>query len=356
MDQDDFSKIKDIVDALLPKFLAYSSILTVFYASKKTIDKFSLNKKCRFDDVSKIYLPPELTFQENEVDFKRISSKKYSESILKFINVFIDNFPKENLINFYNNINSLKVQSKNIYSKTGDMGLYVIKKNLIYLDDNISDVVIFHELFHMASSLYRNGVYYSGFSQAVKNKGAIGKGLNEGYTELLTQRYFNVNSSAYLSHVIIAERIEKIIGKEKMENLYFNSNLYGLINEFKQYSTEEDFINFLFNMDFCLKIFDLNIQPFEEKIICSLFTSIYKFLVVCYAKKRYSEVKRDSEIAKNMKSFVDDFLDFLVSLPQAYEVKGKVFSIMSVELMNECILLASKSIDYSIPLISKKIV
>ena len=148
----------------------------------------------------------------------------------------------------------------------------------------------------------------------------------------------------------------KIIGKEKMENLYFNSNLYGLINEFKQYSTEEDFINFLFNMDFCLKIFDLNIQPFEEKIICSLFTSIYKFLVVCYAKKRYSEVKRDSEIAKNMKSFVDDFLDFLVSLPQAYEVKGKVFSIMSVELMNECILLASKSIDYSIPLISKKIV
>ena len=73
---------------------------------------------------------------------------------------------------------------------------------------------IYHELFHMASSKFINKFkIYCGFRQ-----NNIGRAINEGYTELLTYRYFSLdNSSSYTYEYlkIIVENLENIQMKNK---------------------------------------------------------------------------------------------------------------------------------------------
>lgn len=100
-----------------------------------------------------------------------------------------------------------------------------------------------------------------GFSQKIANKYSKGKGLNEGYTELINQRYFARTiadgSGAKISYPreqVLAYGIEMLVGREKMEELFFNADLDGLIAEMSKYMPTQE-ANILIN------IFDL----FEKK-------------------------------------------------------------------------------------------
>ena len=74
----------------------------------------------------------------------------------------------------------------------------------IYLEDNNS--TLYHELLHAASSDFTYNV--SGFNIYLESGESLGKGLNEGYTELLNKRFFDKKSKSYIRLQKLAELIE----------------------------------------------------------------------------------------------------------------------------------------------------
>lgn len=164
----------------------------------------------------------------------------------------------------YRNLSNVKISKSNFnISKLNPLfstvATYDTIRNKIATQDEKS---IYHELFHLSSSYYAKdkNTIFTGFRQrnAVHS---IGKGINEGYTELLCERYFNdkdINSAYYFGKIIV-KSLENIVEKEKMENLYMQADLYNLINELKKYNNEEeDIITFIKDLDYICDNIDIS--------------------------------------------------------------------------------------------------
>ena len=341
----------EILDTIKP--------LIIYYVSTKTINTYKLHRDYKPKNISKVLLPPKLSLEYSEIDIKKIAAKKFGESILEFANVVIDSFSAEDLINFYNNINELKTKTRkfwlqNFILRSKTAGDYDPKKNEIRLEEYIVDRIIDHELFHMSSSKYENGIRYVGFSQnSLKHGiGQIGEGINEGYTELLSQRYFFPDSRVTLNYeylTSIAEKVEQIVGKEKMQSLYLNANLNGLINELKQYTSEEEIMKFISNTDFLMiHMEDRILQLFERNMISNCLKNVNKFLIVCYSKKLQKQVK-DGEISTN-EDFLRRMSEFIASLTSSIVINKYKYEIMTLEDIKESLkeALNNKNKDTSI--------
>lgn len=135
---------------------------------------------------------------------------------------------------FFKNLKTLQVIV--VPKLDGDtIGEYNIKENVIYIDsryiDRIEDI-IYHELFHMLSSTRKKDRCYSGLN----NEGLF-VSFNEGYTEVLTKRYFGDRSKmkAYTLERDFAELIEIVAGQAEMENLYSKIDYRGLLERLSMY-------------------------------------------------------------------------------------------------------------------------
>ena len=209
----------------------------------------------------KIISSPEIKYVDRNINYERLTLniKSYVES---FADVLTSNY-NDNLLNkFYYNINKLKVVSKdsNLATKRCLEGRYSSSQNKIIIYNNNIDITIFHELFHMSTRIFKNGVLFTGFHQRsfIPGYDDIGYGINEGYTELLTERYFANDSDrlGYYFERFFASYIEKLIGEDKMSELYFKADILGLIDALKAYNNEETII-FIIK---CLDYFSANWQ------------------------------------------------------------------------------------------------
>lgn len=222
----------------------YINIVLSFLLCKYYIDYYFDLKNKKFDVLPKI----ELDKIDNVI-------KIVDENINKFKDVLENRFSKEELKFFYRNIKTLKIFKKfiysNIFTNIITKGYYNTRKNKIVLGINSDkDITIFHELFHLSSSYYEKNIIYSGFFQYNDMKlenYSFGKGINEGYTSLMVERYFD-NDYSYLLEKRIMFLVEKIVG-ETMENLYLNADLHGLIKELEKYESRENIYRFIQNMD-----------------------------------------------------------------------------------------------------------
>lgn len=116
----------------------------------------------------------------------------------------------------------------------------------IYLEDNNS--TLYHELLHAASSDFTYNV--SGFNIYLESGESLGKGLNEGYTELLNKRFFDKKSKSYIRLQKLAELIELFYeNKEDMVTDYFNADIFGLIGELLKSMTLEEAIDIIVDID-----------------------------------------------------------------------------------------------------------
>lgn len=198
-------------------------------------------------DVSTIEKPKIAKVSMTEKSLENLSKNQYFENIKAFNNVVESNFNNEALNNYYQNIRKLKIVSSKLLEKrrmesNHIAGEYSSYDNKIQL---VNPEAIYHELFHMAST---NNAKFIGFRQ-----NGIGRALNEGYTELMNQRYFpNDSYTSYITQVEIASQLERIVGKEKMEKLYLTSNLKGLIIELQKYASKEEIGRFIANSDYVL--------------------------------------------------------------------------------------------------------
>lgn len=201
----------------------------------------------------------------NTIDFE-----SYNPIVERFKQVLDTKLSHCNNRAFYERIESLRIEEKQSSTKSPykPEGRYYSQKNKIeiYLEnikaknkttmEQMKEEVVTHELLHMATTYKKGPIILCGFHQRIGKKHDLAYGLNEGYTELLNLRYFHHKnpSTSYLYEQLIALGIEQIVGRKKMESLYFDANLNGLVSEMKKYAPEEEIITLLKDIDLCKNI------------------------------------------------------------------------------------------------------
>lgn len=299
----------ELLDALSPVIITYVGNRAV----SKAIDIYNLRKDYKPQNIKSISLPPEVMTQTSEINNEELVRQQFGNSILNFANTVKERIPNADLTFLYNNLQSLNVACKslklyNFIFKKGTAGTYDVKKNEIVVREDDYLETIDHEMFHMASSVFRksDGMRFCGFSQSrLKTLKKIGDGINEGYTQLLSERYFGDKdgvAGAYPLEVHLVEKLEQIIGKDKMEYMFFRADLNGLIQTLKQYDSEENIMKFISGVDFLHNHFsDKKLLPLENGMIQNSLTSVNQFLIKCYTEKLKTELNNgeiDSEVLK----------------------------------------------------------
>ena len=309
-------------------------ILLPLFTTNKILTTYKLHKDFKPKDISKVSIPLELKKKYTDIEIDQISSEKVREVILEFADVLKKEFPQDALINFYNNVNEVKISKNNWLFLLGADGIYGVKSNIINYRSLRS---IYHELFHMASSVFNNetNLGYFGFGQSYalgsKLKGInIGNGITEGYTQLLALRYFGKKhkiTKAYEFEVGIVEKLEKIVGQEEMKRLYLNANLLGLIENLKQYASEEDILNFVTGVDLIKKHSNDSFLLRNNKIKTSL-VNIYTFLLQAYITKLKKQVETG---IITINEFLEQSTQYIKSLGTSVKIGDHIYEYLTID-------------------------
>lgn len=257
-----------------------------------------------------------------------------------FYSTISKNFQESSLINFHNNLNELKINYEdfeidNFMRKIGAVGVYDTLGNKISICNN-GFLAIFHELFHMASSIYKKQHIYSGFRQfSIKENKSIGRGINEGYTQLLTERYFgNIKGvkKSYRLETNIASKIEQIIGKEKMENLYLSANLFGLVEELCEYDDLKNVVDFIEKVDFLNQnINNKNLSRIGHKETQQKLIQVNQFLLTSYMKNLKNQFDNNL-LTQN--EFNEKLETYVLSFPISIKCGNKIYQSLTKEVVN----------------------
>lgn len=230
------------------------------------------------------------TFLKTHKILKNNLNKKIEEEYRKIINNFFNKLSRKlphcNFDNLNNNISSLKIRLSKNYRKYV-VGSYYPMRNRIKIREKNDKSTFYHELLHMASRKYINKhCIISGFKYSDFNKNLFfGNFINEGYTEYLNTKYFSINNICYKSNISIVIILEKIIGKELMEKMYFNADVIGLINELMKYdNTLDSVIEFIINTDYIHKN-QYTLNPIKKLKLKSINEKVNVFLVKTYRTK-----------------------------------------------------------------------
>lgn len=185
---------------------------------------------------------------------KTITKEEMNEKLYEFIFPYLEKLKnytsEENLRTLYNNLKTVKVGKSSPFAAILYSGTYSSSRNEIKC---VNEEAFGHELLHTASSIYdpETEISYCGFKQSKKDA-EIGRGLNEGYTELLAARLYNKKNkvTAYNKEVKIAKLFEFFFDDPKeMENYYFNHDLPSFIYHMEQYAPRKEIINLLVDID-----------------------------------------------------------------------------------------------------------
>ena len=255
---------------------------------------------------------------KNKADDKNIVIKdgSLSDVIHTFVDTLVANFDEDELATFYNNIKTLAIEitdfdetirKRKYESSHKTLAYYKIATNTIYILDTSNTGILYHELFHVSTARRVGTTSFNGFCQTnLLTSECIGEGINEGYTQLMAERYFKDSSVGnYNVLVYLVELLELIIGKDKMEHYYMTSDLYSLVNELKKYAAYEDICKFLSYLDYIVKhIYDTNLLRSDVKYFKKIFLFINEFLLKSYATKiANSDIDTEEEYEKCYQEF-----------------------------------------------------
>lgn len=270
--------------------------------TSKPLSKKKFKLKKQKNKTVTIYSKPKVEHVKlNKEDISKIKKQPLGNELIKFRKKLYKKFKSENLNLLNNNIRTLKVKIKYIAPEILLLkfasGKYKFKKNKIELIKYFKEGSTNHEFFHMASSFYfkKGKLAFCGFQQInYLKEETIGCGLNEGYTELLTDRYFNEQiigrSYSYDICTFFAEKLEEIVGKDRMEKFYINADLFGLYNYLLNFDEGSGIVTFLAHLDYLVHHASYsNRKKYKE----------HYELIECYLAKWYIN-KKKQELDKNI--------------------------------------------------------
>ncbi len=258
-----------------------------------------------------------------EIDIEDL--KEFSLELYHFAKILQDNFNKEDLTNFYYNVSYLNIILTNkIFSWKNDvLGFYEpVSNTLTYQNKSaLANLIMFHELFHMAGTYLTPDVIYSGFWVSGLNKlkkESIGNCLNEGYTQLLAERYYHSETpenseykplaNSYLVSMYVSGSIEQIVGREKMSKFYLNANLKGLINELEKYATLVEIQKFLIDSDNLNKLYFGYGSILKSKKFKQCFKDVNYFCIKAYMQKLELDLIQGNIDLKTMEKLMADYI------------------------------------------------
>ena len=225
---------------------------------KKTLQKRKMVLCKNLQELKEIDLETPLyaKFTQSEmVYFLRVTHKlkEENEELFIFASDLLKHVKLENMRNFMKSapfITIHKYPLKEAERSNGRIkaGSYIPqnKEVEIYLDNN--NATLYHELLHAASTDFSYNV--SGFNIYLECGESLGRGLNEGYTELLNRRFFDKKSKSYIKLQKLAKLIELFYeNKDDMVTNYFNADIFGLIGELLKSMSLEEAIDIIVDMD-----------------------------------------------------------------------------------------------------------
>ena len=192
-------------------------------------------------------------FKFSEKDKEKIKTlipliKKENIEIYNFINKLLQNTKIDNLKNLILNFPYITIKYHSASYDPSISGTYNGKTKEIHIYNSDNKVSLHHELLHASSADIR--FMNIGFKIVLKNGLIFGKGLNEGYTELLNNRFFNYTSTSYNYLQKLAKQIENLCAnKENMIEYYFNADIFSLISELMTKISLKEIIDILVDMD-----------------------------------------------------------------------------------------------------------
>lgn len=296
---------------------------TVYYGLGKGLKRFSNNKMFERDyyhgSKVKIVLPEHIKREVLEIDEKIFAIKDLGDDIKVFTERLISNFEENDLANFYNRINEVKVSSGinsfiDLYNSFHAVGVYVPSDNKISIFKKKNKYTIYHELFHMASSKYNKRIDKCGFS-CIDDKNQFGDGLNEGYTDHLVMRYFGdlcTSDTSYEFEELVSSKLEEIIGKNLMESAYLNAELSAVIIELQKYSERKDILKFIRKLDILEKYAETkNMSMVNREILEHLMFDVSNFLIRCYVKKlKIAQKKANDDVITDVFMYAKDLVEY----------------------------------------------
>lgn len=222
-------------------------IYEIFEAIKFRCDYNKIIKLLNTSDKLVLKNKPNHTYNINYNNFG-----EYEYIVREFVNRFKTIFNEEQVNNLLANLETLQInkeipEQKFVFSTYKSLAYYNSRKNEITVEtdnDKYIKSTLFHELLHTASRRIKGNDYYCGFD--IKNY--IGTGINEDYTEYLIEKYFKDNPS-YNRRAIFIHELEEVIGENKLEELYFNADLFSLIKELSILAPKDDIIKLIYDYD-----------------------------------------------------------------------------------------------------------
>ena len=174
--------------------------------------------------------------------------------IFDFVKKYNENFGDYNF-RLFTNLHDLHIYI-NHYDENAPQGYF--QNNKLYLstrygeDYDPHDKTILHtlyrELLHVATFDPKKKGNNYGFCKQVGRINFAGQTLDDGYTELLTNRYFSdVKIPGFYKITKYAENVERLVGKHKMQEAYFTGDLYSIQEGLGEYL--EDPLNFIIDVD-----------------------------------------------------------------------------------------------------------
>ena len=229
----------------------------------------------------------------------KIKQENDKKIIEVFKNKMQETFKEKDLKNMNNNLLTLKITKYNLLlSKilkhlTDTNGCYEIDLNKIKIYQE--DDTIYHELLHLACNNRKNDNKIIGFDHhTIKDKYILsfGVGLNEIYTEILTNRLFgkeiNESTSKTIKLVLLLEQLI-----EDLPSLYLNSDLYELVIRLSKYTNINESLDFIYNID---RLFEIemknNIRKQDKEKYNEIYSKTLYFLKQYQYKRNYQEQKK----------------------------------------------------------------
>ena len=262
-----------------------------------------------------------------DISYRYNEKVDYSSYLSYFDNVVSYYFPSELLDNYRRNISTLVINR--LHFQIGDFlkvgrfyGRYNDKYNYIQIDaDEESKVSLFHELFHLASNDMKR------YNVGLSFNNGMGRALTEGYTDLLTERYFG-NAGYKRSYYIestYASLLEQIVGKEFMERCYLTADVRSLILELEKYDSMDNILCFINELD--------NYNSDEQLMIKKQknFNMAY-FLINSYIRKKVFNGENIFDL-----SVKRDILDYINKIPKSITYNNQEIEIDLAMITNDVV-------------------
>lgn len=254
---------------IVPAILAFTGAGTITFCNYKLFKKIKVQKQIKNNHL-KLYkhtgdIEPNkrqknpfvtLLMDKKSKDYlNALNSMNIPEQLKDIVEKFKNYVEPEDLKFCVHNLQSVSINHKNILIDIKDyiqnFARSVVAAGNYSYDNQINlfftkNGVLSHEFLHMAS--HDNDCI--GFQSNVHNE-EIGRGLNEGYTELLNQRIFTGKKrSTYQKNVKMAGLFELFFDNPKdMQHAYFKANLDTVFDEFRKHGTKEEFFEIMQDLD-----------------------------------------------------------------------------------------------------------